>query len=269
MPKRALLLISLLIFILSFSALALADNWHKEFQLTGMPELNLRVDDTHVRIEPWDKNYVSVDVTTENMKLGQSPGELEIHDYQRDNFVEITMKERGVHFSIGWSRSRRSETMIRMPAKAKLDIQTSDGSLMVSRMNGEFRLRTSDGRLTAEDLDGILDASTSDGRLTVSGKFSALNTHTSDGRMEVTVAPGSAMMRSWSMRTGDGGIRLRLPKDFNADLDVHTGDGHLDVEMPVTVSGRIGGHEMRGKLGSGGELLTVRSGDGSVVISST
>src|SRR2546423_5347012 len=101
MSLRSLILLPLLGVL---AVPAFADNWHKEFQLTGMPELNLRTGDTHVRVEPWDKNYVSVDVTTENMKLGQGPGELEIHDYQRDNYIELTMTEHGWHFTIGYSR---------------------------------------------------------------------------------------------------------------------------------------------------------------------
>jgi len=258
---------SLLLATFLLSSLAFADNWHKEYQLTGTPELNMRSGDVNIRIEPWEKNYISVDLTTTNWKIGQGAGELEITDYQRDNYIEVNIREHGtVHF--GWSRSKRGDAVVRMPANAKLNIQTSDGHLSVSQMKGDMRLRTSDGRLEGRDLEGNLDASTSDGRLSVNGKFTSLRTHSSDGRTEVRVEPGSRMDTGWDLRTSDGGIRLELPKDFSANLDVHVGDGHLDLDIPVTVQGRFGSHDMRGKIGQGGALLTVRSSDGSVRISS-
>lgn len=265
MPARAARFLPLFCFVLSSAAFG--DNWHKEYKLTGTPELHMSTGDVHLRVEPWDKDYVAVDVTTVNWKINEGPQSLEIRDYQRDNYIDITFTEH-TRFVIGWARERRGEAVVHMPAKAVLDLRTSDGSLEVARMSGEFRLHTSDGHLTATDLSGTLVATTSDGRMAVSGRFTGLRTQTSDGRMEVRVEPGSALTSAWSLRSGDGSIRLQLPKELNANLDVHLGDGHLDLDLPVTVNGRFGSHDLRGKLGAGGELLTIRAGDGSVRISS-
>jgi hypothetical protein len=72
------------------------------------------------------------------------------------------------------------------------------------------------------------------------------------------------MSRAWSVHTGDGHVTLRLPENFAADLDAHTGDGKVTVDFPVTISGSVGGSELRGKLNGGGETLTVRTGDGAI-----
>jgi hypothetical protein len=45
---------------------------------------------------------------------------------------------------------------------------------------------------------------------------------------------------------------------------LHTGDGHITVDMPLAVEGRLGGKNIRGKLNGGGKLLTVHTGDGSI-----
>jgi hypothetical protein len=75
------------------------------------------------------------------------------------------------------------------------------------------------------------------------------------------------MKSSWSFRSGDGGIRLRLPRDLAANLDAYTGDGHIDVDIPITMAaGRFRGNNMRGTINGGGPLLSVRTGDGSVRI---
>jgi hypothetical protein len=72
------------------------------------------------------------------------------------------------------------------------------------------------------------------------------------------------MTGAWSLRSGDGGITLRVPEDLSADLDAHTGDGRITVDLPVTVAGSISTSSVRGKLGAGGPLLRVQTGDGSI-----
>ena len=67
-------------------------------------------------------------------------------------------------------------------------------------------------------------------------------------------------------RSGDGRILLRVPKELDAELDASTGDGSIDVDLPVTVSGRLGHHQLNGRLNAGGETLRLTSGDGSIHI---
>ena len=55
-----------------------------------------------------------------------------------------------------------------------------------------------------------------------------LDLHTGDGSIEAAAKPGSTIDSSWSVRTGDGTITLKLPGDVRATIDAHTGDGaHL------------------------------------------
>ena len=80
-------------------------------------------------------------------------------------------------------------------------------------------------------------------------------------RPDIRRAEGATMIR---LRSGDGGITLRLPDDLSADLDAHTGDGSIDLDLQVTVSGAITSSTVRGKLGAGGPPLKVQTGDGSI-----
>ena len=47
------------------------------------------------------------------------------------------------------------------------------------------------------------------------------------------------MNGDWTMRTSDGSITLRVPDDFSAFLDAWTSDGHIDLQLPVEISGRV------------------------------
>jgi hypothetical protein len=70
------------------------------------------------------------------------------------------------------------------------------------------------------------------------------------------------------VRTGDGSVTLRLPDGFAADLDVHTGDGHITMDFPVTIESgaSLKQNAIRGKINGGGQLLEIKTGDGNVTL---
>jgi hypothetical protein len=72
----------------------------------------------------------------------------------------------------------------------------------------------------------------------------------------------------WEVRTQDGGVTLHVPGDLAANLQLHTGDGSIRLNMPLTVSGVQNEHQVSGKLNGGGQLVTVSSGNGSITMSS-
>ena len=58
------------------------------------------------------------------------------------------------------------------------------------------------------------------------------------------------------------------PETFNGELDAHTGDGTVrmtDVTL-ANVTGTINKHTVRGRLGSGGRAVRMRTGDGSITL---
>ncbi|HUJ20287.1 MAG TPA: hypothetical protein VLX58_02140, partial [Bryobacteraceae bacterium] len=57
---------------------------------------------------------------------------------------------------------------------------------------------------------------------------------------------------------------VRLPQNFAADLDAHTGDGKITVDFPLTTSGSISTSELRGKINGGGQTLAIHTGDGPI-----
>jgi len=59
-----------------------------------------------------------------------------------------------------------------------------------------------------------------------------------------------------------------VPDGFGAELDAHTGDGGIrthDVTLS-NVTGTISKHTLRGRLGEGGHIVRLRTGDGSITI---
>jgi len=260
-----------------------ADEWNREYPLTGRPAVVLRASDAHIQVRTWDQSRVAVRVTTTNCRI--RPGEIVVEDRSKGNQVEIEVHEPVLHFTFSFGIDHRRILLeVTVPRGTDLDAKTSDGAIEVPALEGSVRARTSDGaislegakgtivlsssdgRIAAHGVDGTLDAHASDGAITVDGRFDALKLSTSDGRITADVGPGSRMTTEWSVTAGDGSIDLRLPTDLSADLEARVGDGHIDVDFPITTEGRFGSHDLRATLHGGGPLLSLRTGDGSIRI---
>jgi hypothetical protein len=259
--------LQLAVSILVFSSFASADEWNKSFALTGKPELRVNTGDANIRVEPWDKKTVEVHVTTVNWKIGEDG--FQIIDHQSGNVVELEVPTHNNRVYFGWNNTtrRRIDIEVHMPKEARLNLRTHDGNIVVRAMKGDFTFRTGDGRQQFEELDGAVDASSGDGSINVTGRFDRFNVRSGDGRLEARVLPGSKITSEWSMRAGDGSINLLLPGDFVADVDAATGDGHLDFDMPLQMTGRIGSRSIHGKINGGGPMLSLHTGDGSIRVS--
>ena len=102
----------------------------------------------------------------------------------------------------------------------------------------------------------------------VSGRFDQLDLSSSDGSITAAVWKGSHMSGAWNLRTSDGSITVRLPDDLPAFLDAWTGDGRINLQIPVEVSGSIEKHRVRGKIHGGGPALQIHTSDGSITLRS-
>jgi DUF4097 and DUF4098 domain-containing protein YvlB len=150
----------------------------------------------------------------------------------------------------------------------RIELRSGDGSIRGRSLGGEVRAHTGDGAITLDGVKGALDVDTGDGSIRASGAFTSLRARTGDGSVDIRADPGSSPTDDWSITSGDGSITLELPDGFNGDLDAHTGDGRVHVENVTlsNVTGEIGKSSVRGRLGSGGRAVKVRTGDGSITL---
>jgi hypothetical protein len=258
---------------------AAGDEWTHQYALKGRPDVHVTTDDGSVQIETADRREVGARVTTRGWRIGSD--EVTITESQTGDRVDIEVRVPREHWGMNWGH-REIRVILQVPKEADLDVRTGDGSVSVQPVSGhlriftgdgsisadglqgEIRLHTGDGSIRATGLEGRLEADTGDGHMDVRGRFDVLDLRTGDGGIEAEVERGSKVSGAWSLRSGDGGITLRLPDDLSADLDAHTGDGHITLDFPVTVAGSISTSTVRGKLGAGGLPLRVQTGDGSI-----
>jgi DUF4097 and DUF4098 domain-containing protein YvlB len=255
--------IGLVIVVLCFAAAlrARADEWSKTFTLTGKPDLRVETSDANIRVYTWDQNTIEAKVTTTHYKIGE--GGIRVEDHQNGDTVEIDV--RYPHHNLTFDTSNhRVDIDIHLPREGRINLHTGDGKIEVTSFKGEMDLRSGDGSQLIDAVDGKLRASTGDGHIRANGRFDELELKTGDGPVEVRAGAGSSLNAGWRLETGDGSVTLEIPGTLAADVDLHTSDGHIDLDIPVTTEGKLRENDVRGKINGGGNLMTIRTGDGSI-----
>jgi len=263
----------------------------KRFTVSGTPELKLVTFDGAIEIRAGDGKTVVVEIEKRG-PTKESTEELKVESKQDGDRIEVEVRKPAhevVFFGVG-RMSPTAKLIVTMPrdgnvtarsgdgsiriehVHGRLELKTGDGSIRATDIAGQLTLSTGDGSVTLEDVGGDLDVDTGDGSVSVAGKLTTVKLHTGDGSITFRAAPGTSMKDDWSMTTGDGGIAIYLPSDFGAELDAHTGDGSIRNELGLKAEAEDDRDRdrdrdrrtLKGKLGAGGKLLRIRTGDGSI-----
>ena len=248
--------------LLAFTVAAHADDWDRSYQVQGRMQLVVDADDGNVIVSNGADGNVHLHVHSQGWRIG--PDEIEVNAQQQGNRVELTLRKHrsGLHFF-----STSLEIRVMLPVGSDLDVHTRDGNLEISGIKGTHRLRTGDGNAQVRGVDGSVEVDTGDGNLNVDGRFDVLSARSGDGNIDAVARSGSVMKSGWLLRTGDGNIDIRLPESFAADLDAHTGDGHVHSDFSVTTSTSTNReNDLRGRMNGGGQTLSIRTGDGTIDI---
>jgi hypothetical protein len=255
----------------------------KSFNVSGKPELSLKTFDGSIEVTSWDKPVVGL--TIERRAGSQAEAEaLKVNTSQDGNriVVEAVQPEREVQ--VGFHVGRSVRFIVSVPKQTDLIARTGDGSIDVTGVHGKIEMRTGDGSVKATGLDGDVIAHTGDGSVTLEGVKGNVDVNTGDGSMLIDGAPavvkahsgdgsvtlrldsGTTITKDWEVSTGDGAVSVQLPANVNAELDASTGDGAIsasDFGLRTTEEDQ---HDLRGRIGSGGPTLKLRSGDGSITV---
>jgi DUF4097 and DUF4098 domain-containing protein YvlB len=254
----------------------------KRFSVTGRPQVTLSTFDGSIEVRAWDRSEVLVQVEKYAL-TDEAAADIEVRAEQSGDHVTVDVRNRlaNRHFTLGLNRSARLVAFV--PGALDLQATSGDGSIDVERLNGAIELRSGDGSIQGRDLDGdlraqtgdgsvrlddvngSLDIGTGDGSIVARGRLTSVRARSGDGSITVQAEPGSAARDDWNIFTGDGSVTLQLPDDFSAELDARTGDGNISIRdgalSEVTESRK---RSVKGRLGSGGGSLRVRSGDGTI-----
>jgi DUF4097 and DUF4098 domain-containing protein YvlB len=269
------------------------------FKVEGRPDVVLDTFDGAIEIHSWDRPEVEVEIERRAMEQALLD-EIKVESSAKDGVVTIKVTGptradyRGV--TIGMHISPTARLRVAVPRNSnvnatsgdgsiraeaiegKLLLTTSDGSVVGTRLGGDIQIRSGDGSIRLDNATGKLDLETTDGSIGVDAKPSVLKARTGDGSIRATIEADTVMDDNWDLSTSDGAVVLTLPGTFNGELDAETSDGVVRSSHPLIEDSenRSEGEDrgerrerrrsLRSKIGDGGKLLRIRTGDGSIRI---
>jgi hypothetical protein len=260
----------------------------KKFAVNGRAQLTLTTFDGNIEVRGWDRNEVVIEVEKRGPDQA-TVDKIQVKATQDGNAITVEVPKPSPLTTTGFRRTPSASLVVSAPVQTSVtarsgdgavtvrrvngnvDIDTDDGSVRVEELKGDLVIRTGDGAVDARQIEGGARINTGDGSVRADGVLKALDLETRDGSVDVNARPGSAVESEWTVTTGDGGVRLELPQGLNADLDAGCSDGRVHVERAGAQAAGpdTEDHEQRsfrGKLGSGGKPLKVRSGSGSITV---
>ena len=187
---------------------------------------------------------------------------------------------------------------LEVPADTRLHAQTGSGNETITGVTGPLHLNTGSGNISAtggkdvrantgsgdirlESINGEVRANTGSGNVRIEqSSLSDLRLNTGSGNVVASSVHGPLVAQTgsgdirvegtqtgeWKLEAGSGTIHVRLPADAAFDFYAHTGSGHIDTQHPITMTGSLSHHELRGKVRGGGPLLQARTGSGNINI---
>lgn len=231
----------------------------REIPLAAGGAFALSTDLGDVEISAWDQDVISVQAK----RHGGSARERE----QLDLVVDASAPNNVMIRTERPADSRAHlDYEIKVPRRVNLEIATERGHIEIAGVQGGVSVETRSDRIKIRDVTGDIAAATVSGDIELEGIVGNANTQTVSGDTKVRLALG-AEPKDMTFQSVSGDVDLQFDEAFNANLDISTTSGDLDVrgDMQVIEEERPGHKTVHGRVGQGGErALRIRTVSGDI-----
>lgn len=145
-----------------------------------------------------------------------------------------------------------------------LDIKLSSGDLNTENITGEsVKLSASSGdmelkNVAVEDMDVVL----SSGSLEIDGFIGRLNGRLSSGSVDMKI---DKLIDDIKFKLSSGNIKIDFAKKvLDAELDLRTSSGDVEVNFPVLITGKQKNNRLTGKAGNGKYKINITCSSGDI-----
>lgn len=244
--------------------LRLVERESKSFAVSGTPRVIINTFDGRISIRAWDKPEVMMNAI-KRAGSEQALRGIVVKSTQQGSDISITTDyDHAAGRRLGGMFSTNASVTVELfvPRNCNIQANSGDGRVELEGVTGGVNLQTGDGRVEVRDGSGQLTVKTGDGRIEVLNYTGDVDAKTGDGRINL-----EGRFAQLAARTGGGSILLALPGDqdatieTDADTESVSGDGITLIEEPGA-----GKKLRRFKIGSGGNVFRLYTGDGSIFL---
>ena len=198
-------------------------------------------------VKGWDRNEVLVRARVQT----SAPTQSEAADLAK----QIRIEAGGGKIFASGPESRKDYQWnvsfeVFVPRRSDLSLEAYNGGISITDVSGRIEFTGHNGGVVLKRVGGLVRGGTTNGCVVVE-----LDGPHWDGE-------------TLDVKTTNGGIVMSVPENYSAHLETSTVNGHLSVDFPVTVQGRIT-RELAVNLGSGGPTVRATTTNGGVKIRRT
>lgn len=194
--------------------------------------------------------------------------------------LELILEQKGPKWNLftifNWN-FKSAHLEVKIPQSLLSQIETSNGSVHVTDMNGDTDIKTSNGAISAINVRGNVKADTSNGAGTFTDIGGSLQIDTNNGSVSLTNIAGAVDAKSsngairgssmingdWDLKTSNGKITMAIPENSDVEIDADTSNGSVGGDMDWQKGGKS---HRSGTLGAGTHEVTLKSSNGSITV---
>ncbi|HXS94915.1 MAG TPA: hypothetical protein VN736_09940 [Candidatus Limnocylindrales bacterium] len=157
--------------------------------------------------------------------------------------------------------------IIHTPANARLDLETRNGPVSVSGVNGNIKLRAGNGPLAIKNTTGNVDAQTQNGPISFEGESGDVHLHANNGPISVKVAKDAWNGTALEAATENGPVSLNVPSTFRTGVRIESSrHSPVSCRMCSTENDGDGNRVMR--MNGASDTIRVSTHNGPVSVGS-
>ncbi|HET8783197.1 MAG TPA: DUF4097 family beta strand repeat-containing protein [Pyrinomonadaceae bacterium] len=225
----------------------------KSFPVSGSPRVNINTFDGQVTVRGWDKAEVQYTATS-RADSDEALKQIDILTEQHGQVISISARNE-------FERNASVSFDVFVPRQSTLHVSSGDGAVSLDGVSGEITLRSGDGSIEVANSGGQLTVNTGDGMIQISKFDGQVDARTGDGAIAL-----DGIFKALSAKTGDGEISLTVPAGSSFTIETNLPDEITNEGFPVAEDVTRSPRLKRWKVGNGGQVFVLRSGDGKILL---
>lgn len=155
---------------------------------------------------------------------------------------------------------------VEVPNQTDLELVTHNGSVKISDIKGRLDAATHNGKVTCERISGTTAFKTHNGSITCGEISGSTQLKSHNGSIKAFYTDTAPSVCDISIVAYNGGIELKTPSGYSAQVKASTHNGSINTDLPITVSGKISKSKLTGTIGAGEGKLHLETHNGSIRI---
>ncbi len=276
-------------------------HFDRTLSVSGSVHLDLTTGSGDITIKSGSSNQVVVHGTIHSNNNWFSSDDSAVHQVESNPPIQQSGNDIRIGYNLPDDVKRHVSISyeITVPADAAVQAHSGSGNVSVEGVRGEVQSQTGSGDIQLRNLGGRAHVQTGSGGIRAQDVAAPFYAHTGSGDIDaaltgpgdvdIQTGSGTVQLRGvkgglrartgsgnigadgsvtgpWQLHTGSGNIRMALGSSGGFNLDVHTSSGSIHSDLPITVQGSLGGHELKGIVRGGGPDVEVHTGSGDVEI---